>query len=388
MLKWSIIITSIVLSAFSITIAKSFYDQFDEMNYHWIPPWPIYNFYRLFTYSFEYLFRTQINLPALQVMNDVNQVTFSATIYALAKLGVPDVLHERELSVTEISELVHADKEVLYRAMRGVSTRGYFREVRPHIFRNTPFTDILRENHKFSIKDLIIAPMDLHLSSMGNIYNNIKTGVNSFYQTHKKDSYQYIKEKGMTKLFANSMKQSDIINPSIVIEMNTTKCSKIVDIGSGTGIFMKRILESNPKIKGILFDEKDVIELAKKEDWGELSDRIEFQSGNFFESVPKGDCYMMKNVLSDYNDENALTLLKNIESNMKKGDKIFNIQVSMKEKNDEHEAALFDLTMLYFLNGKLRNPKEMNHLVEKSGLKLNHIIYTRSIFEIDEIIKE
>lgn len=388
MIKWTFIILSIFILGLSITIAKSFYDQFDEWNYHWIAPWSLYNFYRIFTYSFEYLFRTQINLPAIQVLNDVNSITFASTIYALTKLGIPDVLHERELDVTEIADLVDANPEFLYRSMKSLSTRGYFREVRPKIFRNSPFTDILRENHKFSIKDLVVLPMDLQLSSLNNIYNNIKTGKNSFYETHKKDLYQYVKEKGMIKHFTNLMKQEDIWNPAIIIEMNITKCTQIIDLGSiGSGIFMKRILDSNPMLKGILFDSKEVIDQLKEEDWNYYSNRIEFQHGNYFESVPKGDCYMIKNILSSFDDQKALKLLKTIESKMNNHDKIFIIQMNMKENHPDYETSLFDLNMLFFLNGKVRNPKEIEHLIENTSLKVYSIQQTRSNFEILEIIK-
>jgi O-methyltransferase domain len=66
-------------------------------------------------------------------------------------------------------------------------------------------------------------------------------------------------------------------------------------------------------MRGILFDSPGVIESAKPliEAAG-LESRCRVIAGDFFESVPRGtDTYILKNVLHDWNDDSAVSILKN-----------------------------------------------------------------------------
>jgi len=153
--------------------------------------------------------------------------------------------------------------DTLYRSIKAVSTRGYFRETKSNHFKNTPLTDILRQDHLHSIKQLAFVPLELFFTSMDKIYNNIRMNQNSFLETHKIDAYSWIKKNQMTKDFYVAMKEMKILNGPILedIRMN---CSTIVDIGGGSGSFLNGVIEKNPQSKAVLFDKEEVIELAKK----------------------------------------------------------------------------------------------------------------------------
>jgi hypothetical protein len=70
-------------------------------------------------------------------------------------------------------------------------------------------------------------------------------------------------------------------------------------------------------MKGILFDLDHVVEGARKrvQQLG-LEKRIEVVSGDFFESVPHADGYVMKHIIHDWDDARAGTILKNCARNL------------------------------------------------------------------------
>jgi hypothetical protein len=109
----------------------------------------------------------------------------------------------------------------------------------------------------------------------------------------------------------------------------------VVDIGGGQGMLLSTILKNNPNLHGILFDLPRAIETAKKlyvsnattnsQDHNNNDDvlsRCKLIEGDFFKSipaVPDADCcYIIKNVILNWDDESAAVILKNCLQAMKK----------------------------------------------------------------------
>jgi hypothetical protein len=99
----------------------------------------------------------------------------------------------------------------------------------------------------------------------------------------------------------------------------------LADFGGGNGSVLAAILRKYPAMQAILFDRVDVVGRARGElDSPGLSDRVQFVAGDFFESVPSGaDAYFLRHIIHDWNDEQALTILKNCRSAMSDSGRLF-----------------------------------------------------------------
>ena len=64
-----------------------------------------------------------------------------------------------------------------------------------------------------------------------------------------------------------------------------------------------------PGLRGIVLDLPET-----ERDEAALGDRIEFVEGDFFESVPRGDVYMLSTILHDWDDERAAAILRTIRA--------------------------------------------------------------------------
>jgi hypothetical protein len=87
----------------------------------------------------------------------------------------------------------------------------------------------------------------------------------------------------------------------------------LIDVGGGQGALIAGLLQTNPQMRGILFDLPSSLEgarsLLEAED---VAVRCALVAGDFFVSVPDGgDAYLLKYILIDWDDERAITILEN-----------------------------------------------------------------------------
>jgi cyclopropane fatty-acyl-phospholipid synthase-like methyltransferase len=132
-------------------------------------------------------------------------------------------------------------------------------------------------------------------------------------------------------------------------------------------------------MKGILFDLDHVVSGAKDriEKLG-LANRIQVQSGDFFESVPPADGYVMKNIIHDWDDERALRILKNCAAHLKPGGKVILIETVVTPGNEPHLSKWMDVEMFMLPGGRERTESEFAALFSQAGLKLTRVVPTQS----------
>jgi hypothetical protein len=66
-----------------------------------------------------------------------------------------------------------------------------------------------------------------------------------------------------------------------------------------------------------------------------VENRCRTVGGNFFESAPAGgDAYMMKHIIHDWNDENAVTILKHLQKRISEGGRLLVIEMVVPTGND------------------------------------------------------
>src|SRR3982751_6738318 len=112
-------------------------------------------------------------------------------------------------------------------------------------------------------------------------------------------------------------------------------------------IHFTSILKTNPRLKGMLFDAPEVIEGARpKIEAAAVADRCETVAGDFFQSRPAGDAYIMKWIIHDWNDELATRILKNCRNQMPANVKLILVDCVVPETDEPHFSKFIDVNML------------------------------------------
>lgn len=135
----------------------------------------------------------------------------------------------------------------------------------------------------------------------------------------------------------------------------------ICDIGCGSGTLLDSIKQKYPHITAIYADLKDMRIKHIRED-------SNFIYIDFFKKLDiKADVFLLSRILHDYNDDEALKILKNIACSMQK----HNVLYIFETLCDGMDLGLdVSFHLLNFLGGKERSKKEIYNLLKKAGLKI------------------
>jgi hypothetical protein len=102
--------------------------------------------------------------------------------------------------------------------------------------------------------------------------------------------------------------------------IDTTGVKLAVDVCGATGSLLELLQETNPTLRGIVFDRPNIVdhavaEIARKG----LTRRTEVVGGDFFASVPAADLYLLKFILHDWDDHSCIEILQRCREAMTTG---------------------------------------------------------------------
>jgi len=111
------------------------------------------------------------------------------------------------------------------------------------------------------------------------------------------------------------------------------------------------------------------------------------ESGDFFESVPKGgDAYIMKYILHDWDDERSVKILANCRAAMNENGKVLVVDNVIPPGNDPGWGKLLDINML-IIGGRERTKNEFAAIFRDAGLKLTRVVPTKCPLSIVEGVR-
>jgi hypothetical protein len=320
--------------------------------------------------------------PHTQLSQMISGYWVSQAIYTAAKLGIADLLKPGSQSCQQLAENTDSNPGSLYRMMRALASIGIFQETEPEQFILTPLAEYLCSDHPQSLQATAVMLGDApHYQAWGNFLYSVKTGKPAFDHSFGMGVFDYFKSHPQdAEIFEQCMNSFSFVEEKAILDVyDFSQFKTLVDIGGGYGEMLGTFLQKYPHLQGILFDEEYVIShaeptLAKHG----VVERCQMVSGDFFTSVPPGgDAYLLKHILHDWDDERALTILKNCRDAMDEHSKILVLEMIVQPGNIPGAAKMLDLNMLVMCpGGKERTESEFHQLFAQAGLKLTEIIRT------------
>jgi SAM-dependent methyltransferase len=312
-------------------------------------------------------------------------------LYVPAKLGIADLLAGGPKSVEELAAATDTHAPSLYRVLRAAASLGVFTEQANQHFALSANAELLRSDVPNSLRDIaIFMGEDWHWEVWGKTMYSVRTGHSAWAQMHGEDVFDYFKTRPeASSIFNRAMTSLSGLSTKAVTEgYDFTGINTLVDIAGGHGRLLAEILAANPSMRGVLFDLPQVIEGARENVAGaNLADRVEFATGDFFVSVPAGgDAYIMKHIIHDWDDERALTILRNIKRAMNPGGRVLLVESVIADGNNQDFGKLMDIEMLVSPGGKERTAAEYEDLFARAGLRLTRIVPTRSAYSVIEAV--
>lgn len=309
------------------------------------------------------------------------------SLYAVAKLGIAGLLSKGPRTITDLAATTNTHPASLHRLLKALSSKGIFIEVETGVFAQTPMSNALNDSLSPVRSWALLIGEHWYRQTWGALLHSVTTGETAFNHVHKKALFDFLEEHTEAAiLFHDDMYCDAQCQGNLLDVYDFSTFRSIYDIGGGYGALMISVLSKNQHLTGVLFDTAKVTPEAKRRlDSAGLAARCRLLAGNFFECVPKGgDLYVLKNILHDWNDENATLILKNCRSAMSNNGKIVILEQVLDSANVNSPVHYVNLAMLVLTGGRERTSEEYCSLVSSASLRLSRIIPTHSSFSIIE----
>ncbi|PJE95336.1 methyltransferase [Streptomyces carminius] len=311
------------------------------------------------------------SLEMLRLLSGFQQ---SQALYALAKLGVATALHGGPMTVEELAEATETDAVALGRLLHVLSGIGVVTHHGEDAFALTPLGSTLAADVPGSVRDVAIMWMETHYAPFSELVTTVRTGIPAATAHFGQSFVEWLgAHPEHMPVMASAMANLTYGPKDAALAGYRLPAGEVVaDIGGADGSVLARLLADEPGRRGIVLDVEHVVPTARARlaDQG-MSGRIEVQAGDFFESVPAADVYLLSTVLHDWDDASCARILGRIAQAAPDGARLVVVETVLSEGDEPHPSKLLDLTMLGMVSGHERREAEFAALFASAGFTLD-----------------
>lgn len=324
---------------------------------------------------------TTVQAPHVQLIQMAVAIWAARAVYAAARLGIADHLAGGPRSADELAAATQTHAPSLQRLLRALASRGVLTEVAPAQFALTNLGSALRSCADGGARATILTLAgEWQWKAWDNVLHSLRTGETGLKKAFGASLFGYLDaHPDDGALFDEAMVgMHGAVGPAVASAYDFSPFPSVIDVGGGTGALISAILDANPGVKGILYEQPATTRaaramLAKRG----LSERCDVVEGNFFQSVPGGhDAYVLSHVLHDWTDAQALPLLRNCRQATGMAGRLIVIEAVLPPGDTPHHGKLMDLLMLTVTGGLERTAEDFSRLLSAGGFKLSRIVPT------------
>lgn len=314
----------------------------------------------------------------------------TAVCHVAARLGIADLLRDGPMDAGELAVAAEAHGPSLLRLLRGLTVLGIVEEAGPGRFQLTALGMLLRRDAPLSLRRTALRSGDeMEMRIWGCLLHAVKTGETAFDHVYGMGSFEYLaRNPTMSAGFNRAMVAATRdAAPTLLAAYDFSQFRRIVDVGGGSGAFIAAILQAHTGVQGVVFDTRAGVEgAAALIEAAGLAGRCEVVAGDFFaDELPAGaDCYVVKSVIDDWDDERTVALLRSCRRAIPPSGRLVVIGPVMPERVEPSErvnaVVMFDLEMLVSSGGRERTRAELEGLFASAGFELTEVMPTAASF--------
>lgn len=314
---------------------------------------------------------------AMTMLRMIWGIHISRVVHVVAKLGIADLLAAGPVSSAELAKATGTHQQSLYRVLRLLAALDVFEEVEPGTFGLTELGNRLRSDAPASMRSWATFLVG-GVQPYEHILETVQTGTPGIDIAYGMGLFEYVSQDpdGAARFDAAMSERTAAVAPSVASAYDFSSFRSIVDVGGNQGTLLAEILRRNPHLHGIVFDTPAVLARAGTRPGingaADLDGRYDRLAGDFFEQVPAGgDCYILSNILHDWDDERAITILRNCRQSMARAGKVLIVERLIPDKDgDPVPTLLSDINMLINTGGRERTNAEYGGLLAAADLRI------------------
>lgn len=295
-------------------------------------------------------------------------------VHVVATLRIAHHLAAGIAQIQDLSTAAGADRESLHRVLRHLVGKGVFEEPEPGRF-------ALNEAARQLLNPGVRHGMDLDgfgsrmAYAWGSLLSAVRTGAPAYQEIFGRPFWEDLQaHPELAASFDELMGPAGhgTPDPDIPISRGWDSVRSVVDVGGGTGSLLAEILRFRPSVRGTLVDQPaTVARAAALFEAAGVTDRVTAVGQSFFDPLPAGaDLYLLKNVLGDWPDREALAILKRCaEAARPAGHVLLLGGVSP----DREFGPAPELLMMVLVGGKDRSLSQFRELARSAGLDVHAV---------------
>jgi SAM-dependent methyltransferase len=309
------------------------------------------------------------------------------TLRAAVQLRVVELIGDTPRRAADVAAEAGAKPQPMTRLLRAMSALGLLRENAADSFSVTPAGALLDPVHPDSLRSFVRMFTDpTLLRAWEHLDGSVRTGEIAFDSVFGTDFFSHLAQHPeLSREFNSAMSQAVSETAAVLPHaFDFGRFTTVTDVGGGDGTLLAHVLAAHPGLTGVVFDTAEGSAQAPNtlERHG-LTGRCTVSTGDFFRAVPEGsDLYLMKSVLHDWTDDQAVTILQHCRKVLPPGGVVLIVEPVLPEIVDttgEAEATdggvtyLSDLNMLVNVGGRERTRKDFEDVCRHADLLLTSV---------------
>lgn len=310
--------------------------------------------------------------PELLLAERITGVTGTAVAGALVASGLAERLDDTPRSARALVGDGVLDGDTAERILRGAAAVGLL-DVTAAGFRRNRLTRALQPDAPRTLGPLAVYfASEVNLRAWSRFLEAVRSGEVPFRRAHGRGVWEHLatsEEDGVR--FARAMDSLTRLDAEAVVRTpGFSGVSGLCDVAGGTGALLEAALRAHPGLQGVLVDAAPVVRLAQRRfERSGLMGRVRLEPADVFSRVPEGlPAYVLKDVLHDWDDGRALSLLRVVRGAMLPGARLLLVELLVERGPVAPLASLVDLQMLAITDGgRQRSVDELAALLGKAG---------------------
>lgn len=305
----------------------------------------------------------------------------SQAVYTAARLGTADLLARTgPADAASVAEACDCDPAATARLLLALVACGVLVRDEAGRYDLTEVGRALCEDAPGSARRLVLlygsAPV---WNAWALLPESIASGTTAFAALHGMGAFEYCATHPDTaRLFHAAMAQETALAAEqLLARHDFAGAGRIADLGGGDGTLLAGLLRALPQAHGILLDTAHGVAAAPRvlAEAG-VSQRCEILVADFFETAPSADVYVLKSVVHDWDDADAVRLLATCRAAMHPGARLLLVERILPTRPAPGPDPLMVrnlLNMPTIIGGRERTAEEFGKLLAQAGLALGPV---------------
>jgi hypothetical protein len=304
-------------------------------------------------------------------------------IQVVADLGVADAISEHPRTEEELAVTLGVDADALGRVLRLLEAYGVFVRDGDRAWNHNDASRLLRTDDPGSLRSYVrMSGTPFNWGSFTHLEYSLRTGKPGVTQLGAAGWLQYLDaHPDEHEVFQDAMTakaRADVA--AVLATYDFGRHERVADVGGGHGHLVDAVLARHPGVHGVLFELPQVASEVTPHD------RLDVVGGDFFvDPLPACDAYVLMNVIHDWDDDKAVTILAAAaDAGKSRGASVLLVEAILPEGAEPHRAKVLDAMMLAVTGGRERTLRQYERLLSRAGLELVAKTPTATTFSIIE----